>query len=104
MGGVAEGILGDGALSGRERKREAEDFEWKQEVGEDDGSVDAEKFGGGDGDFGSEFRLLADLEQRMFLAYDTVLGHVASGLTHEPDGSVVDRLRLAGADEAGIRC
>ena len=59
-------------------------------------------FGGGDGDFGGERGFLADLEQRMLLADRAILRHVASGLTHEPDGRVVDRLGLAGANEAGI--
>ena len=40
--------------------------------------------------------------KRVLLADGAVLGHVASGLAHEPDGSAVDGLRFAGADEAGI--
>ena len=39
----------------------------------------------------------------MLLADGAVLGHVASGLAHEPDRRAVDGLRLAGANEAGIR-
>jgi len=39
----------------------------------------------------------------MLLADGAVLGHVASGLAHEPDGSAVDRLGLAGTNEDGIR-
>ena len=38
----------------------------------------------------------------MLLADRAVLRHVASSLAHEPDGSAVDGLRFAGADEAGI--
>ena len=83
-------------------KGQAHDLERKQEVGEDDGGVDAEKLGGGDGDFGGECRLLADFEQGMLLANGAVLGHVASCLAHEPDGSAVDGLGLAGANEEGI--
>ena len=99
---AAHGLLDDGAFAGGEVKGQAHDFEGKQEVGEDDGGVDSEKFCGGDGDLGGERGLLADLEQRVLLADGAVLGHVASGLAHEPDGSAVDGLRLAGANEAGI--
>ena len=38
----------------------------------------------------------------MLLADGAVLGHVASGLAHEPDRRAVDGLGFAGADEAGI--
>ena len=47
--------------------------------------------------------LLADLEKRVLFADRAVLGHVATGLAHEPDGCAIDRLRLAGANEVGIR-
>jgi hypothetical protein len=39
----------------------------------------------------------------MLLANGAVLGHVASGLAHEPDGSSIDGLGFAGANEDGIR-
>jgi len=38
----------------------------------------------------------------MLLANGAILGHVASGLAHEPDGREVDGLRFTGANEAGI--
>ena len=38
----------------------------------------------------------------MLLADRAVLRHVASSLAHEPDGSAVDALRFAGANEGGI--
>ena len=83
-------------------KRQAHDFEREQKVGENDGGIDAEKFSGGDGDFGGERGILANLEQRVLLANGAVFGHVASGLAHEPDGRAVDWLRFTGADEIGI--
>ncbi len=46
---------------------QAHDFEREQEIGEDNGGIDAEKFGGGDGDFSGERGLLANFEQRMLL-------------------------------------
>jgi hypothetical protein len=98
----ADRLSNDRAFSSGKMKGQAHDFEREQKVGEDDGGVDSEKFGSGNGNFGGEFGLLADFEQGMLLANGAVFGHVASGLTHEPDGSVVDRLRFAGANEAGI--
>ena len=83
-------------------KGQAHDFEGQQEVGEDDGGVDAEDFGSGDGDLGGERGLLADFEERVLLADCAVLRHVASGLAHEPDGGAVDGLGLAGANKVGI--
>ena len=38
----------------------------------------------------------------MLLANGAVLGHVASSLAHEPDGSSLDGLGFAGANEDGI--
>jgi hypothetical protein len=38
----------------------------------------------------------------VLLANRAILGHVASGLAHEPDGSAVDGLGFAGANEDGI--
>jgi hypothetical protein len=38
----------------------------------------------------------------MLLANGAILGHVASGLAHEPDGSSLDGLGLASANEERI--
>jgi hypothetical protein len=38
----------------------------------------------------------------MLLANGAVLGHVASGLAHEPDGSAVDGLGFTGPNEERI--
>ena len=65
---AADGFLDDGTFSGGEMKGQAHDFEGKQKVGEDDGGVDAEDFGGGDGDLGGERGLLANLKKRMLFA------------------------------------
>ena len=99
---AADGLLDDWTFSGGEMEGQAHDFERQQEVGEDDGGVDAEEFGGGNGDLGGKRGLLADFEKRMLLADRAIFGHIASGLAHEPDGRAVDGLRFAGAHEAGI--
>ena len=94
------GLVDDGAFAVDELEVEAHGGEGQQEVGEDDGGVDAEAFGGGDGDFGGDVGGAADVEQGVVLADGHVLGHVAAGLAEEPDGGAVDGLAEAGADEA----
>ena len=71
-------------------------FQWKQQVGEDDGRIDVQEFGGSDGDFGCQFGLLADLDQRVMLAHVAILLHVAPSLAHKPDRSGINRKPLAG--------
>jgi hypothetical protein len=48
------GVWTCGAFAGDELEVEAHGGEGQQEVGEDDGGVDAEALGGGDGDFGGD--------------------------------------------------
>ena len=106
----ADGLVDYGAFAVDELEVEAHGGEGKQEVGEDDGGVDAEAFGGGDGDFGGDRGSAADFEEGVVFADGHVLGHIAAGLAEEPDGSAVDGLAEAGADEAarscggGVRC
>jgi hypothetical protein len=88
----ADRLLDDRTFSGGEMEGQAHHFEGEEKISEDDGGVDSEKFGSGDSNFGREFGLFADLEQRMLLANGAVLRHVASGLAHEPDRSSIDGL------------
>lgn len=83
-------------------KWETHDLEREEKIGEDDGSINAENFSGGDGDLGGERGLFADFQQRVLLADRAIFGHVASGLAHEPNRRALDRLRFAGANEDGI--
>ena len=96
----ADGVVDDGAFAIDELEVEAHGGEGEEEVGEDDGGVDAEAFGGGDGDFGGDGGGAADVEEGVVLADGHVLRHVATGLTEEPDGSAVYGLAEAGTDEA----
>ena len=98
---VRRGWWTDGAFAVDELEVEAHGGEGEQEVGEDDGGVDAEALGGGDGDFGGDGGGAADVEEGVVLADGHVLGHVAAGLAEEPDGRAVDGLAEAGSDEAG---
>lgn len=91
-------------LVGDELEVEAHGGEGEQEVGEDDGSVDAEVFSGGDGDLGGEGRGAADIEEGVSGADGAVLRHIAAGLAKEPDGCAVDGLAQAGTNEAAALC
>ena len=71
----------------------------QEDVGEEDRRVDAEHERL-ERDLSGELGRLAELEQRVLLAQRAVLGHVAAGLAHEPDGRRVDGLAAAGAEEA----
>jgi hypothetical protein len=90
----------DGAFAVDELEVEAHGGEGKEEVGEDDGGVDAEALGGGDGDFGGDVGGAADVEEGVVAADGHVLGHVAAGLAEEPDGCAVNGMAEAGANEA----
>ena len=59
-------------------------------------------FSGFDGDLGRDGGLLADFDQGILLADGAVLGHVASGLAHEPDRSAFGGLSLGGADKERV--
>jgi len=89
-----------GALVGYELEIEAHGGEGQKEVGEDDGCVDAQSLGGGDGDLGSDLRGAADFQQGMVTADGAVLMHIAASLAQEPYGSAVDGLAQASAKES----
>ncbi len=96
----AYGPMHDGAFAVEELELEAHGREGEEEIGEDDGGVDAEALGGGDGDLGGEGGGAADVEQRVMAAHGHVLRHVAAGLAEKPDRGAIDGLTQAGADEA----
>ena len=100
--GSADGLFDLWAFAGGEMKGQAHDFERQEKVGEDDGGIDLEDFGGFNGDLGRDFGLFADLDQGILLADGTVLGHVASGLTHEPDGGAFGGLSFGGANKERV--
>ena len=98
----AEGLLDHRPFARGEMEWQAHDLQRQQQVGEDDGGVNLEELGGGDGDFGGQFRLLADFDQRMVLADVAVLLHVTARLAHEPYGSGFHRKPPTGAQEQGF--
>ena len=98
--GGADGMMDDRPLAGLELEVQAHRLQRQQQVGEDDGRVDAQLFRGGDGDLGGDLRLLADFDQRVVLADVAVLLHIAAGLAQKPDRRAVDGLAQAGAEKA----
>ncbi|SIJ27207.1 Uncharacterised protein [Mycobacteroides abscessus subsp. abscessus] len=67
-------------------------LEGDDDVGEEDRGVDSVTTHGLEGDLGDEFGVPAGVEHRGALAQSAVLGQGATGLPHEPDGGVIDRL------------
>ena len=96
----AHGVMDDRPFAGLELEGQAHGLERQQQVGKDDGRVDAELFSGGDGNFGGESGLLANLDQRVVLADVAILLHVAAGLAQKPDRRAIDGPAQTGADEA----
>ncbi len=88
-----------GAFVGDELEVEAHGGERQQQVGEDDGGIDAQALGGGDGDLRGDLRRAADVEQGVVAADGHVLRHVAAGLAEKPDGSAIDGETEAGTNE-----
>ena len=70
---AAHRLLDHRTLAGGKMKGQAHHFERQQQIGKNNGGIDAEKFGGRDGDFGGDRRLLADFKQRVLLANRAIL-------------------------------
>ena len=98
----ADGLLDHRAFGGGEVEGQTHDFQRKQQVGKDDGGVDAQSLGGGDGDFGGQRGLLADFDEGVVLADFAVLGHIAARLAHKPDRSRVSGKTFTSTDEDRI--
>ncbi len=96
----AHGSVDHGTFAGDKFEVEAHGGEGKKEVGEDDGGVDTEALGGGDGDLCGDLGLAAYVEQRVVLADGHVLRHIASGLAQKPDGRAVYGEAQAGSYKA----
>src|SRR5712692_7664823 len=89
-------------LARGEREAQAERLEREQDVGEQDGRVDAQPVDGLQGYLGRELRLVTQLEQRVLLAQRAVLRQVAPRLPHEPHRRDVGGLRAARPQEATV--
>src|SRR5579884_4244226 len=83
-------------------KRQAHHFERQEQISENYGRIYTQNLRSGNRNLRSKLRILANLDQRVFLPHRPVLGHVASGVPHEPDWSAVHRQSFAGTDKAGV--
>ena len=96
--GGADGIIDVRAFAGQELQLQAHGLDRQQQVGENDGRVDIQKFHRLQGDLSSQVGPFADLQDTGLGADIPVLLHVASGLPHEPD-----RPNIGGPAAAGIQ-
>ncbi len=74
----------------------AHGFEGQEDIGEDDGGIDAQAQGL-EGDLHGKFRGFAQLQHGVFRAQFAIFGHISSGLAHEPHRSAVNGLTAASA-------
>ena len=102
VGGRADRIVQHRPLAGRELQVDAHRFEDQQQVGEDDGRIDAEPLDRGEHDLGGEVGILAQIEKRGRSPQFAILGHIAAGLPHQPDGRPLDRLAADGLHQEAI--
>ena len=86
-------VLDRRSLALDEVELEAHRREGQQQVGKEDRGVEVDDVERLERDDDGELRLAAELEQGVLLPERAVLRKVAAGLTHEPDGRGVHRLR-----------
>ena len=81
---------------------EAKRFQDQEDVGEEDGGVDAQPLGRGDRHRRGQLGAFAQLEERDLGANRPVFGHVTAGLPHQPDRRDIGRLATARLEEWGV--
>jgi len=72
----------------------------RQNVGKDDGRIQIEGLERLERHLDRQIWRLDHFQNRVFFTHLAVLGHVAAGLTHEPDGCAVHGFAPAGAEES----
>jgi hypothetical protein len=97
---AADRAVDDGPALGRELEADAHRLERQQDVGEDDGGVELEAAERLQRDLRRHLRVAAHLDEGELLADRAVLGEVAPGLPHQPDGRRVDGTLRAGIEKA----
>ncbi len=88
-----------GAVPLHELQLGAHRLQRQQDVGEEDGGVDAQDVDRLDGHLGGELGGLAEGEEVHLLADGAVFGEIAAGLAHQPDGAPLGRLPAAGSEK-----
>ena len=100
VAGAADGPLDDGPVVLAEVEADAHGLQRQQDVGEHDGRVQIEAAERLQRDLRRHVRPPAHLHEAHLLADGAVLGQVAAGLAHEPDGRRVDGFAGAGIEKA----
>src|SRR5256714_13469504 len=100
--GRADGVVYDGAFAFGEFEFESHRLDDEEYVREDYRGVNVQAVRGVDCDFGRDLRLLAHLKECVTRANVSILFHVASGLSHQPDGRVGHALAPARAHEDAL--
>src|SRR2546427_11937309 len=85
-----------------ELEPDVERLDDQENVGEQDRRVHAQTVDGLERDLRRRLRVPTKLQEAEPLPHRAVLGEVAAGLAHEPDGRVRHRLAARGAQERSI--
>ena len=78
---------------------EAHGFGGDEDVGENDDGVNAEEAKGLERDLDGEVGRFANLKKCVICADGAILGEIAAGLAHHPDGEARECFAAAGAEE-----
>ncbi len=87
------------AVAAHELQLGAHRFEWQQDVGEQDGGVDAQACDGLQRRLGGELGSLAESQEIDPLPQRAILREIAAGLAHDPHRPALGRLAPAGPQE-----
>jgi hypothetical protein len=90
------------SLAADELERQAHARQRRQDVREDDRGVGREGVDRLERHLAGEFGRLDQVEKAPALTQRAILGHVAAGLSHQPDRRRVNRLPAAGAEETRL--
>ena len=98
----ANGIVNRRTVSRSVFQVETHRLQDREQVGKQDGRVDAERSLRGERHLGSQLGALAQFEKRHFAADGPVLRQIPARLPHDPDRSRVSRFTPRGCAESGI--
>ena len=96
VGGGANGIVDDGAFTLFKGKLNAQTFERRQNVGENDRGVHAERLNRLERHLGGDLRELDHLHEAVALTHGPVHRHITARLTHQPKRRSIRRLLPTG--------
>src|SRR5439155_22987733 len=97
----SERVLDGRSLAPDEIEADAHGLERQKQVGKEDGGIELDAANRLHRHLGGQIRRPADIEKGIALPQGTIFGHVAAGLSHEPDGRRVNRLQTTSSEEPG---